>query len=45
MLPRSAVPKAATVLFLAVGNRYGQFSPFGFDGAYLYGKLRYAWGR
>ena len=29
---------------LTVGNRYGQFSPFGFDGAYLYGKLRYPWG-
>ena len=27
-----------------VGNRYGQFSPFGFDGAYLYARLAYRWG-
>ncbi len=26
-----------------VGNRYGQFTPFGFNGAYLYGKLGYRW--
>ena len=29
---------------LTVGNRYGQFSPFGFDGPYLYGRLVYRWG-
>ena len=29
---------------LTVGNRYGQFSPFGFDGAYLYGRINYGWG-
>ncbi len=27
-----------------VGNRYGQFSPFGFNGAYYYGRLTYRWG-
>ena len=26
-----------------VGNRYGQFSPFGFDGAYYYGRLSFEW--
>ena len=26
-----------------VGNRYGQFSPFGFEGSYLYSRLRYGW--
>ncbi len=26
-----------------VGNRYGQFTPFGFNGAFLYGKLGYQW--
>ena len=26
-----------------VGNRYGQFSPFGFDGAYLYARLTSEW--
>ena len=29
---------------LTVGNRYGQFSPFGFNGAYYYGRLTYRWG-
>ena len=41
----STVPADNPYAALTVGNRYGQFSPFGFDGAYLYGKLRYAWGR
>ena len=27
-----------------VGNRYGQFSPFGFNGAYAYARVSYAWG-
>ena len=27
-----------------VGNRYGQFSPFGFNGSYYYGRLTYRWG-
>ncbi len=27
-----------------VGNRYGQFSPFGFNGAYYYLRLNYSWG-
>ncbi|MCY3971409.1 MAG: TonB-dependent receptor, partial [Acidobacteria bacterium] len=27
-----------------VGNRYGQFSPFGFNGAYYYVRFNYAWG-
>ena len=30
---------------LTVGNRYGQFSPFGFDGAYAYARLGVRWGR
>ncbi len=29
---------------LSVGNRYGQFAPFGFNGAYYYARLSYAWG-
>ena len=29
---------------LSVGNRYGQFSPFGFNGAYYYARLSYTWG-
>ena len=29
---------------LTVGNRYGQFSPFGFNGAYYYVRLNYSWG-
>ena len=27
-----------------VGNQYGQFSPFGFNGAYYYSRLGYRWG-
>ena len=27
-----------------VGNKYGQFSPFGFNGAYYYVRLNYSWG-
>ena len=27
-----------------VGNRYGQFSPFGFNGAYYYARINYGWG-
>ena len=27
-----------------VGNQYGQFSPFGFNGAYYYTRLTYTWG-
>ena len=27
-----------------VGNRYGQFSPFGFNGAYYYTRISYGWG-
>ncbi len=26
-----------------VGNRYGQFTPFGFNGTYLYTRLSYSW--
>ena len=29
----------------AVGNRYGQFSPFGFNGSYYYVRFNYAWGQ
>ncbi|MCY3931862.1 MAG: TonB-dependent receptor [Acidobacteria bacterium] len=28
-----------------VGNRYGQFSPFGFNGSYYYVRFNYAWGQ
>ena len=28
-----------------VGNRYGQFSPFGFNGSYYYLRFNYAWGQ
>ena len=28
-----------------VGNKYGQFSPFGFNGAYYYVRLNYSWGK
>ncbi len=28
-----------------VGNQYGQFSPFGFNGAYYYARFNYAWGQ
>ena len=28
-----------------VGNRYGQFSPFGFNGANFYVRLNYTWGQ
>ena len=38
-------PEENEYAHLTAGNRYGQFSPFGFDGAHLYAKLRYAWGR
>ena len=27
-----------------VGNRYGQFGPFGFNGGYYYARLNYGWG-
>ncbi len=29
---------------MTVGNRYGQFSPFGFNGANFYVRVNYAWG-
>jgi len=29
---------------LIVGNQYGQFSPFGFNGAYYYTRVSYGWG-
>ena len=28
-----------------VGNKYGQFSPFGFNGAYYYVRLSYSWSK
>ncbi|MYH29214.1 MAG: hypothetical protein F4018_20255 [Acidobacteria bacterium] len=37
-------PEANSYAPLTVGNRYGQFSPFGFNGAYYYGRLTYRWG-
>ena len=41
----AAVPDENPYAYWTVGNRYGQFSPFGFDGAYVYGRLHYAWDR
>jgi iron complex outermembrane receptor protein len=29
----------------SVGNTYGQFSPFGFNGSYYYVRFNYAWGQ
>ena len=29
----------------SVGNHYGQFSPFGFNGAYYYTRIGYGWGQ
>ena len=37
-------PEENDYAHLTAGNRYGQFSPFGFDGAGVYGRLHYAWG-
>ena len=41
----SAWPAENPYAALTVGNRYGQFSPFGFDGAYAYARLGVRWGR
>ena len=30
--------------FSGVGNRYGQFGPFGFNGGYYYVRVNYGWG-
>ena len=30
---------------ITVGNAYGQFSPFGFNGSYYYTRIGYGWGR
>ena len=30
--------------FAGVGNRYGQFGPFGFNGGYYYVRINYGWG-
>ena len=27
-----------------VGNRYGQFGPFGFNSGYYYTRINYGWG-
>ena len=36
-------PEINTLAASGTGNRYGQFSPFGFNGANYYVRLNYAW--
>ena len=40
----SAWPAENPYAAYTVGNRYGQFSPFGFEGAYVYARINYGWG-
>ena len=40
----NAYPEANVHGASTVGNRYGQFSPFGFNGAYYYVRINYGWG-
>ena len=37
-------PEKNPVAATGNGNRYGQFSPFGFNGGYYYTRLNYTWG-
>ena len=37
-------PEKNPVAVTGNGNRYGQFSPFGFNGGYYYTRLNYTWG-
>ena len=37
-------PEENTGAVDGVGNRYGQFGPFGFNGGYYYTRLNYGWG-
>ncbi len=40
----NAYPEVNRFGAFTVGNQYGQFSPFGFNGAYYYTRLNYSWG-
>ena len=37
-------PDVNPLAAVGTGNNYGQFSPFGFNGAYYYGRVNYTWG-
>ena len=30
---------------MSVGEKYSEYTPWGFNGAYYYVRIRYAWGR
>ena len=30
---------------MSVGEQYSEYTPWGFNGAYYYARIRYAWGR
>ena len=30
---------------MSVGEKYSEYTPWGFNGAYYYARLRYAWDR
>ena len=40
----NAYPEVNEYGAFTVGNHYGQFSPFGFNGAYYYTRIGYGWG-
>ena len=40
----NAYPEVNRFGALTVGNQYGQFSPFGFNGSYYYTRVSYGWG-
>ena len=40
----NAYPEINPLAAVGTGNNYGQFSPFGFNGAYYYGRMNYTWG-
>ena len=40
----NAYPEVNMFGAYTVGNQYGQFSPFGFNGAYYYVRINYGWG-
>ena len=37
-------PEINPLAAMGTGNNYGQFSPFGFNGAYYYARMNYTWG-
>ena len=39
----NTVPKEYPGAADGVGNRYGQFTPYGFNGAFVYSRLTYSW--